>query len=175
MALLRPVEDEDVVPLAVLLAHPDLIGRRGLDRDRPVARSVAAIATAVRPMVDPEDGDAWVIEHEGEMVGLATVGWWWDAHTPWANVVVGPAHQRQGHGASAARLVLAHLFDETVAVLVEYSVPGWDADALSFADSVGGHRTGLRRRSGIRHGRYFDTVEFAIDRATWEERRAADR
>lgn len=171
---LRPVETEDVAKLATLLSSPDLVGRRGLHRDREAARSVAALTKAVEALVDPEDGDAWVVESDG-VVGLASVGWWWDAHAPWAHVVIDPAHQRHGYGSAAARMVLEHLFLSTPAVLVEYSVPSWDADGLSFADSLGGERIGVRRRVGIRQGRYFDTVEFALDRTTWEGTHAAGR
>ncbi|MDX1447876.1 MAG: GNAT family protein [Acidimicrobiia bacterium] len=172
MVLLRPVESEDVGTLARLLAHPQLVGRRGLDRDRPVARSVASIEKLVTDLVDPENGDAWVIDSDG-VVGLATCGWSWDAHTPWANVVIDPNHWRRGHGRKAADAVLVHLFSNTVAHLVQYSVPSWDADGLSFADSLGGSRSGIRRRTGVRNGHYHDEVEFHLLRAEWEGRRAA--
>lgn len=171
MVRLRPVEDDDVRPLAKLLAHPDLVGRRGLEGDRPVARSASALVGAVQPFVDPKDGDAWIIDVDATTVGLATVDWWWDALTPWAHVVVDPEHQRNGYGRAAADLVLDHLFRQTVALVVQYSVPSWDDGGLSFADLVGGRRIGTRRRSGIRDGRYVDTIEFAIKRDDWEGRR----
>ena len=169
---LRPVESEDVPVIATLLAHPHLVGDRGLNDDRPARRSVAALAKAVESLVDPEDGEAWVIE-AGDPVGVATVGWWWDALTPWAHVVIHPDHQRRGHGTSAALGVLEWVFHSTPALLVEYSVPGWDDAGLGFADSLGGDRVGIRRRTGIRDGRYHDTVEFAMARATWEVRHAS--
>lgn len=172
MTRLRPVTADDVVVLAKLLSHPDLVGRRGLRGDRPGLRSVTALEKAVGELVDPEHGDAWVIESD-VAVGLASCGWWWDAHTPWANVVIDPAVWRSGHGTRAARLVADHLFTNTVALLIEYSVPSWDAGALSFADSLGGGRAGVRRRTGVRNGRYHDTVEFHMPRAAWEEQRAA--
>lgn len=171
---LRPVETVDLDAVASLLSHPDLVGRRGLHGDRDVARSVAALTKSVESLVDPEHGDAWVVDVEG-IVGLATVGWWWDAHTPWANVVIDPSHQRRGHGSAAARLILGRLFGDTQALLVEYGAPSWDADALSFADSLGGDRIGVNRRTGIRSGRYVDTVRFALSRATWEVARGVGR
>jgi RimJ/RimL family protein N-acetyltransferase len=171
---LRPVESEDVGAVATLLAHPELVGRRGLSDDQPSARSVAAITKAVEPLVDPEFGGAWVVDANG-VIGLATAEWWWDAFTPWANVVIGPAHQRHGHGTVAARLLLDHLFGNTPAVLMEYGVPSWDATALSFADSLGGDRVGAKRRVGIRNGHYFDLVVFALARGRWEESHAAGR
>ena len=123
--------------------------------------------------MDPKDGDAWIVDVDATAVGLATVDWWWDALTPWAHVVVHPDHQRRGHGRAAADLVLDHLFRQTVALLVQYSIPSWDDGGLSFADSLGGRRIGTRRRSGIRDGRYVDTIEFAIEREEWEVRRGA--
>lgn len=171
---LRPVETDDVGAVASLLSHPDLVGRRGLHGDRDAARSVAALTKSVESLVDPEHGDAWVVDVDG-VVGLATVGWWWDAHTPWVNVVIDPTHQRRGHGSAAAGIVLARLFGETPALLVEYSVPSWDADALSFADSLGGDRVGVSRRTGVRHRRYVDIVRFALSRAAWEVARGPGR
>lgn len=172
MTRLRPVESDDVAVLARLLSHPDLVGRRNLNGDRPHMRSVTALEKAVGDLVDPEHGDAWVVESD-VIVGLATCGWWWDAHTPWVNVVIDPGAWRNGHGTRAARLVADHLFTNTVALVVEYSVPSWDADGLSFADSLGGERAGIRRRTGVRNGRYHDTVEFHLQRTTWEMQRAA--
>lgn len=164
---LRPVETDDVGAVASLLSHPDLVGRRGLHGDRGVARSVAAVTKSVETLVDPDHGDAWVVDVDG-VVGIATVGWWWDAHTPWANVVIDPSHQRRGSGSAAAGLILGRLFGDTPALLVEYSVPSWDAGSLSFADSLGGDRVGVSRRTGVRKGRYVDTVRFALSRAAWE-------
>ena len=169
---LRPVESDDVAVLARLLSHPDLVGRRGLDGDRPGMRSVTSLEKAVTDLVDPEHGDVWVVESDG-VVGLASCGWWWDAHTPWANVVIDPGVWRRGHGSAAARQVADHLFSNTVALLIQYSVPSWDADGLSFADWLGGERAGIRRRTGIRYGQYHDTVEFHLQRAVWERQHAA--
>jgi len=171
---LRPVESEDVLPLALMLADPSLVGRRGLHEDRPGPRSVASISRSLEKLVDPEHGAAWVVEADG-IVGLVTSIWWWDALIPWANVVIDPVRQRQGHGTAAARAVLDHFFENTPALAVEYAAPSWDADALSFADSLGGDRTGIRRREGVRRGRYFDGVHFALRRSTWEARHAAGR
>lgn len=171
---LRPVENDDIAKVASFLAHADLVGRRGLDHDRPVARSVSALTTALESLVDPKDGDAWVIE-TGEIVGLARVDWWWDALTPWANVVIDTEHQQKGHGTAAARLVMDHLFLSTPAILVQYDAPGWDEPALSFANSLGGEEVGRQRRVGIRDGAYFDSVQFAMPRSRWEEDHAARR
>jgi RimJ/RimL family protein N-acetyltransferase len=168
---LRPVESEDVDPIAIFLAHPDLVGRRGLRDDRPMTRSVAAIRAAVASFTDPELGAAWAVE-AGGLVGVATTGWWWDARAPWAHVAIDPSHQRQGHGTAAATLVADYLFLETPAVLVEWGVDSWDATGLSFSDALGGDRVGTSRRVGIRGGRYHDRVEYVLTRQTWNSRAA---
>lgn len=168
--LLRPVETEDVGRVASLLAHPDLAGSRGLPGNHEGPRSVRSLSTAVEEVIDSEFGVSWVVDVDGVVVGFATAEWWWDALSPWIHVVIDPAHRRHGHGSAATRHLLDHLFSETVAHLGQYSVPGWDADGLSFADSIGGFRTGARRRDGVRRGRFYDSVTFAITRQTWEER-----
>lgn len=169
---LRPVESDDVPIVAAFLAHPSLVGRRGLDHDRPVARSVAALAAAVEELIDPQDGEAWAVE-AGGVVGLVMVDWWWDALTPWAHVVIDPQHQRQGHATAAARLVMDRLFLGTAAGLIQYGVPSWDEPGIAFADSLGGQGVGRKRRAGIRDGAYFDQVEYAMARSTWEASHAA--
>lgn len=169
---LRPVGSGDVEAVAAFLAHPDLAESRGLPDDSPMERSVAALVKSVESLVDPELGAAWVVETDG-IVGLALAGWWWDAHSPWAHVVVDPVHQRQGHGTAAFRAMMDRLFLQTPALLVEYGVPSWDAAGLAFAESLGGEQTGVRRRVGIHHGTYHDRIEFALLRPRWEELRAA--
>lgn len=171
---LRPIETEDVEPIARMLAHPDLVGRRGLDGDRPVSRSVVALSKAVEPLTDPQHGDAWVID-TGEPVGLAIAGWWWDVRVPWVHVVVDPGHWRRGHGSAATRLVFDHLFLDTPAMVIQYGVESWDTGGIAFADRIGGDRVGVRRRTGIRDGRYVDRMEWAVSRHTWEGTRAARR
>jgi RimJ/RimL family protein N-acetyltransferase len=167
---LRPVETEDVSPVASLLAHPDLSGRRGLRGDHDGPRSVRAITAALEEVLDPEHGTSWVADVDGVVVGFATADWWWDALSPWVHVVIDPAHRRQGHGSEAVRHVLDFLFSATIAHLAQYSVPSWDADGLSFADSIGGFRAGARRRVGVRRGRFYDEVMFVMTRQIWEER-----
>lgn len=156
--------------MASLLSHPDLAGRRGLRADRGGPRSVRAITTALEEVVESEFGASWVVDVDGAAVGFATADWWWDALSPWVHVVIDPAHRRQGHGMAAVRDVFGFLFATTVAHLAQYSVPSWDADGLSFADSVGGFRVGARRRAGIRRGRFYDEVSFVMTRQIWEER-----
>lgn len=168
--LLRSVLPEDVPRVASLLAQPDLAGRRGLPGSHEGPRSVGAITTAVEEMIDSELGASWVVDVDGVVVGLVTAEWWWDALSPWTHVVIDPAHRRHGHGSAAAHHVLDFLFSETVAHLAQYSVPSWDADGLSFADSIGGFRVGARRRGGVRRGRFYDVVMFVMTRQIWEER-----
>lgn len=174
-ARLRPIESDDVTPLAALLASPQLVGRRGLmGDDRPIERSVAAIRKLIEPLVEPEHGEAWTVE-AGGVVGVATVGFWWDVLSPRAHIVIDPDHHRKGYGTAAAWLIFEHVFTVTPAILVQYGVPDWDAAGLSFAESLGSDRVGKSRRVGIREGRYFDRWEFVMERMTWEASLAARR
>lgn len=107
------------------------------------------------------------------MVGVAFASWWWDALTPDAWVVISPANTGRGHARSAGATLLDHLFTSTPALVVQADVPAWDADALSYAESMGAERIGVHRRTGIRNGRYHDDIAFALVRDRWEELRGA--
>ena len=171
---LRPLDDADLDGVSQLLSDPSLFGGLGLDGDPRGMRSPTAIRRKLEPLVASTEAAAWVVE-SGGLVGFALADWWWDAMTPSAHVVIGPRHRRMGHGGRAAREVVADLFSRTPAVIVQYSAAGWDPGALRFADAVGGSRCGAHRRTGIHEGRYHDTVVFALERSTWEERHAAER
>ena len=150
------------------MSHPSLVGRRGLENDRPTARSVASLGKAIEGLLDSDTGEAWAVEAD-VVVGIAVVDWWWDSMTPWAHIVIDPDHQRRGHGTGAAGLIFGQLFLNTPATLVQGSVPSWDEAGLAFAESLGALSTGRKRRAGMREGAYFDEVEFIMPRATWEK------
>ena len=166
------MDEADVPDLAAMLADPRLVGRRRLGDDRPVPRSPSAISEVLRRSIDAEHGITFVID-DGQPRGLALASWWWDAMTPDVAVVVGPEHRRRGLGHAAAVRLLRHVFTTGPALVVQADVPSWDADALTFAESLGAERIGVHRRTGIRDGRYHDDVAFALTRDRWEERHGA--
>src|SRR5690606_27395717 len=90
---LRPIDSDDIAVIGSFMADPELIGRRGLDHDRPTARSVASLTKAIENLLDSDTGESWAID-AGGVVGAVVADWWWDAMTPWAHVVIDPEHQR---------------------------------------------------------------------------------
>ena len=95
--------------------------------------------------------------------------------TPWLDVVIAPEHRRRGLGTEAVRRSLAYLYGSTPAHVVHASTPDWNLGGLHFAARMGFERAGAMRRTGIRDGRYTDTVEFDLLRRRWEQDHAAGR
>jgi RimJ/RimL family protein N-acetyltransferase len=171
----RALAKADLPGIAEYLSHPLLAGLTGLPDDRGLQLSVDEISDGVEKWRTDAEGLIRVIEVEGELVGHVRCGWWWDAFTPWVEVVVRPEQRNRGHGTSACRWALTHLFTNTPAHVAHASTPDWNEDGIHFATRLGFERVGAMRRTGIRNGRYVDSVEFELLRARWEELDAADR
>lgn len=155
------------------LRHPEMRGLIEGDRGRVMPST--RLAELLEEWQKDPHGSTSVIETDGQVAGHVRMGWWWDALTPWLDVVITPERRRGGLATEAARRSLAHLFESTPAHVVHASTPGWNAGGLAFADRIGFERAGVMRRTGIRDGRYTDTVHFELMRSRWEQAHAAGR
>jgi RimJ/RimL family protein N-acetyltransferase len=171
----RPLDKRDLPQLGEYLAHPLLAGLTGLAGDRGLTLSADEINEGVEKWRTDEHSRTRVIESEGRLVGHVRCGWWWDAFTPWLEIVVQPDHRKQGHGTAAGRWALVHLFTNTPAHVVHASTPDWNHDGIRLAAGLGFERAGAIRRTGIRDGRYVDSIEFELMRTRWEELDAVER
>lgn len=175
---LRPFEPEDVASVAVYLNHPDLAGRRYLPDGLPdvVPLSMGRVAEAVQKWQqgDKELHLAVVQLSTGELVGHTSADWGWDPHNPSVSVAIGPAHQRQGHGSVALRLMLDYLFGQTPAHCVTAWIDGWNEAGLAFAGHIGFRRAGQMRRAGLRRGQFYDLVVMDLLRPEWLARGGDD-
>ena len=169
----RALEKADLSQIAEYLTHPDLAGLTGLPDDGGLASSADEITDGVDKWRTGEHGFIRVLEVEGVVAGHIRCGWWWDAHTPWVEVVVRPDRRYVGHGTAAGQWILEHLFMNTPAHVVHASTPDWNEDGLRLAERLSFERAGALRRIGIREGRYVDSVEFELLRTRWEELDAA--
>lgn len=165
---LRAVQQEDLDRVAEYLSHDELSGVRAVDgdRDRPMSR--VELADAVASFPKPEHGEVFGIWVDDELVGHSRIDWWWDAHTPSMQVVIEPGSRRAGLGSAAARLVLHHLFEDSLAHLTDVWIPDWNTAGVAFAQSLGYSQVGTARRTGVRHGAYVDALVFCLSRAGWE-------
>jgi RimJ/RimL family protein N-acetyltransferase len=166
---LRAVEADHVDLIVEYLAHPDLMGLRGIDGERDGPMSHAELQPAVEKFTKPEHGEAYGIWVDETLVGHTDVRVWWDVLSPEMYLVVAPDHRRSGIGAAAARLSLGHLFEDTPAAVVQTWMPEWNAAGIAFADGLGFESSGRVRRTGIRHGSYVDSLALHLRRAVWEE------
>ena len=157
------------------LRHPRLSGLTGVDGDGSTPPSPDRLSDAVEKWCNERTGSTQVLEDGGVIVGHVRIGWWWDALTPWVEVVVAPERRNRGLGTEAARWALTHLFTNTPAHVVHASTPDWNQAGIRFAERLGFERAGAMRRTGIREGGYTDTVELELLRSRWEEFDAVDR
>lgn len=166
---LRSVEADHLDRIVDYLAHPELMGLRGIegDRDRPMSR--AELLVAVESFPKPQHGEVFGIWAEGILTGHVEVSVWWDALSPIVSLVVDPAHRRRRVGTAAARLVLAHLFDDSPANVIQTWIPAWNEGGIRFAKGLGFATSGIVRRTGIRHGGYVDSVALHLTRPAWRE------
>ncbi len=166
---LRSVEADHLDGIVDYLAHPDLMGLRGIegDRDRPMSR--AELMAAVESFPKPQHGEVFGIWTEETLAGHVEVSVWWDVLSPLIHLVVDPGHRRRGVGSAAARLVLAHLFEDSLANVVQTWVPAWNQAGVRFAEQLGFTPSGVVRRTGIRHGAYVDSVALHLTRPAWRE------
>ena len=171
----RALGKADLAEVAQYLTDPRLAGLTGLSGDHGLPLSVDEISDGVEKWRTGEHGFVQVIEVEGVPAGHVRCGWWWDAFTPWIEVVVRPERRTLGHGTAACQWALRYLFENTPAHVVHASTPDWNHDGVRFAERLGFERAGGLRRVGIRDGRFFDSIEFELLRARWEELDAVDR
>ena len=171
----RALEKSDLPHIAEYLAQAQLAGLTGLSSDRGLALSIDEITDGVEKWRTTEHGLVRVIEAEGEIAGHVRSEWWWDAFTPWVEVVVAPDRRNSRYGTTACRWMLRHLFMNTPAHVVHASTPDWNDGGVRFAERIGFERAGSIRRIGIRDGRYVDSIEFELLRTRWEELDAVER
>ncbi len=158
-----------------LLHHPDLRGLTGVDGERETELSTDRLSEIIEEWRGDRTSSTHVLDDEGFIVGHVRIGWWWDALAPWVEVVVAPERRNSGLGTDAARWAMRHLFMETPAHVVHTSTPDWNEAGVYFIEHFGFERAGAMRRTGIRDGRYTDTLEFELLRTRWEERHATHR
>jgi RimJ/RimL family protein N-acetyltransferase len=175
--MLRPFEPGDAADLLALLNHPELAGRRGLpwgfNEELPLT------AGQVEKVLDKWGGDedslhlAIAIRDSQELIGHAELERGWDPHAPSLWLLIAPAHQRQGYGSEALRLLLDYYFNYTPAHNVSVWAADWNQPAQAFARKHGFQECGLWRRDGLRGGAYVDSVGFEILRPEWKARKSA--
>jgi RimJ/RimL family protein N-acetyltransferase len=109
-----------------------------------------------------------VILREGEkVVGHASAYWGWDPHCPGVDLVISPAHQRQGLGSETLSLLVQWLFDSMPAHNIGIEVADWNEPAQKFLRKLGFQESGRSRREGMRGGKFYDLVLYDILRREW--------
>ncbi|HET7700445.1 MAG TPA: GNAT family protein [Candidatus Limnocylindria bacterium] len=125
-----------------------------------------------------KNGALWAIETDGAIVGMARVGFGWEPHRASAHLhdfLIGPEHWRKGYGADAALALHRYLFDYLDLRRVSVSLTIENTGARRIADQLGYVVFAHKHEVHYRDGAYVDELELLMERATWDERWAAER
>ncbi len=166
---LRAVDPDHLDRMVAYLGDPALSGIRQIEGDRDRPMSVAELQKALESFATPQNGEVFGIWRGDELVGHTGADWWWDVHSPTLDLVIAPPHQRQGVGTTTFRLMARHLFEDTVARMINVWTPDWNEAGIGFIQHLEMTPIGRSRRTGVRAGRYVDTLVFHVSRQMWEE------
>lgn len=164
---LVPIRESDRQGLSIALNDPAAWGNRQLEVDPPHPLTDGELDGVFEEMNAPEHGEHYVIEVADSPVGHAGARRWWDAMTQDIALFVAPSARRKGYGTEAIAVLLAHVFDTTVAESVHAWVPSWDSAGCHFLEQVGFRKAGRNRRTGLRGGSWYDEVAFDLLRDEW--------
>lgn len=168
---LRGAEPDDVEALARYINSSDVFEDRMFGRRIPFPLTHGEIAKQVGD--DSETHRMLVVEADDEVVGHASIDWWWDVLQPWFGVVIDPAHRRQGYGRKAATMILGYLFETTPAHVVTADAGEWNTAGQALATALGFSEAGRYRNQVQRDGEWQDIVTFDLLRREWEASRAS--
>lgn len=166
---LTPFHEGDRDDVARLLNAPETWGNRQLEVDPQRPLTDGELAKTLESWLSDEFSMMYAIRAGSTLIGHAGEERWWDAMRVGVSVFIGCEHRGEGYGTEAVTILIDHLFATTPAEAVSCWVPEWADEG--FASKLGFRPAGRIRRSGIRAGRWFDTLAFDLLREEWRARR----
>ena len=112
---------------------------------------------------------------KAEFVGLAFFSAGWDTWSPHIHVIIWPKHRQKGYGRAAAQKLLDNCFGNTIAHSVGAGVSDWCEPGIHLAKSLGFSEVGKMRRTGVREGKFSDSIMFNILRSEYLGKRRKAR
>ena len=173
--LLRPFTADDVAAMAAILADPEVQRLTASVHSTAEAESGVPVADeAVRSWYtsrssQPDRLDLAVVDRaSGEVVGEVVLNEW-DPGDRSGNfrALLGPAGRDRGLGTEAARLLLAHAFEEVGVHRVSLEVLADNARARRAYEKVGFAVEGVHREAFLFDGRWHDVVSMALLAGDW--------
>jgi len=93
----------------------------------------------------------------------------WSQGTGWVSIGIGdPAHQGQGYGSEALRLLIDFAFSELNLRRVQLTVFSYNASAIHVYEKLGFRREGAFREFIQRDGQLHDMILYGLLRREWE-------
>lgn len=163
--LLRPARSDDLEDLHAILSNPramtywSSLPHADIDKTREWLASMVAI--------QPSDGEDFIVEHDGELVGKA--GLW---RFPEIGFIFHPDHWGRGFGREALTLVLDRAFGVYGLQKVDADVDPRNAAALKLLAGLGFRETGRKERTWLVGDQWCDSVYLSLDAENWRGSRA---
>ena len=168
---LRAFREADVESLYKYVSHPDLKGRQYLPWSIPRILPLRQdhITKAIEEWNSEDKAVTLAITQvdQDEAIGHIGAGWDWDPLMPTIWMALSPLEQRKGYGTEAIGIVLRFLYENHPANHVSIWVDDWNQAGVEFLKATGFSSSGKMRRSGMRNGRFVDTVVMGILRREW--------
>ena len=95
---------------------------------------------------------------EGKCIGMGGYHGRWDPRTPHFGIIIWPEYRRQGYGTRVAEEMLRRCFEDSIAHSVSGYAEDWNLASLAFMEKLGFTKVGIERRSGMRNGKFFDSI-----------------
>lgn len=177
---LRPVRTDDLPWLAEMRSDAELVGEHnwsGEPRVRSELERELRARYASDELTSPDAGTLIVELDDGTRIG--DVSWrterWGPSvrsRCPSFGIALLPQFRGQGHGSTAQRLLIDHLFSSDPELHRVQSDTAADNHAEQRSlEKVGMMREGVVRDAEFRDGRFHDHVLYSILRSEWESRR----
>ena len=171
-AMIRPIETKDLIHLWKIKykdEHPEW-----KKWDAPYFEHKNLTLTDFLSQKDSivNQEDYWAIVADEKIIG--TVSYYWE-HEPslWLEMGIGiydPSYWNDGHGTTAFRLWIDHLFETLPIVRVGYTTWSGNIRMIKVGEKLGMTVEGRMRKCRVVNGEYYDSIRIGLLREEWEER-----
>lgn len=114
----------------------------------------------------------WVVEHEGELVGMVGLGQpSWLLGEATVSILIAEAHQGHGLGRRAVELLIERVFAETPLTRLVANISGDNQASIRMVERLGFERMGVYPDHYLIDNRRVSQLRYALCREDWQLRK----